>query len=141
MAERSGGERVPDIREIRNQIEAEFNKEGIHKILQRLASDQHTRLIRKTNPIVVPWEVRPDADREYYDLKPLPGSVTLFWAKKGSELLRELETAYSSKHVEGLKTLSKRVTKDALSRSVLSISKVVEEMIHAPVYFDLRYNS
>ncbi len=58
------------IEEIRAQIDEEFNKEGLHRIVQNLASDQHRRIIRKNHPAVLTWEPDPVPTGEYYNLKP-----------------------------------------------------------------------
>jgi hypothetical protein len=128
------------IEEIRAQIDEEFNKEGLHRIVQNLASDQHRRIIRKNHPAVLTWEPDPVPTGEYYNLKPLPGSVTILWASRGSELLRHIENAYASRDIETLRTLGERVARDTLRRSVISIREAVDQLIDAPVYFEFRYN-
>lgn len=131
--------RKPATHSIVKHINRALARPGLAANLGRLAADQDGRVLQVRRPTVVTWEHRPSERDDFYYLKPPPGSVQLFWARRGSPLLRKVESAYSSRDVAALKELSERIVKTVKTQPMTSVETAVDATIASPVYFDLRY--
>ena len=122
---------------INDEISRVLNEPGLADQHERLNSDESTRLLRKSHPMVLTLEFNANDDLD--PIVPPPGTVVLFSAPKGSRLLRQLENALSTRSLGALRELGLQIRESAATREVLSINSVVDKLIDAPVYFDLRY--
>ena len=122
---------------IRSRIREELNKAGAAESLGRLEADKHSRHIRKSNPAVLTCDLEGDSRT----LLPPPGSVALFFAKKHSDLLRELEYSYVANDLERLRSLEETIEQDLESRPVITLEQAVSKFIEGPSYFDFSYGS
>ena len=120
---------------IKDQISKALNEEGLSDHLKRLNVDQHQRMVRKVKPTVL----RLPADGLPIEIAPVPGSIMLFYAKKGDELLQELENAYTTNDVKSLNRIGKILQQTASERKVGTVKQAVNELIKSPIYFDFRY--
>jgi hypothetical protein len=129
----------PHLDELRKEIYSQFHREDFHVHLRRINANKNARLIRTYPARVVRNNVRDDGDTEHYSLRPVKGSVMMFSAKRGSELLRQVEQAYVSGDRAALQSLSRVVDADVNRRRVVPASTAVDLLIEAPSYFDLVY--
>jgi hypothetical protein len=126
--------------EIKDKISRALNEAGLADQHQRLNTDETTRLARKYTPMVMTLEFGEKDDIDPM-VAPLPGTVVLFTAKKGSRLLRSLESAYANRSISRLNQLGAELRAIVEKREVISVREVVDKLIDAPVYFDIRYGS
>lgn len=124
--------------QLQQQIQRELNKEGFHDHLKRIRADEHKRLTRTGSPIVVTAE-SPKKKAKDYLLKPLKGSIVLFWVHKGSSLIATLEKAYATGDEKTLIQLSAQFTEQLEKRKIQPVRTAVEKLLAAPVYFDFLY--
>ncbi len=127
------------LQEIRAQIQAEVDQADLPRNLARIEAEQLSRNIVKAKPVVLTWDADTE-DSSYFGLKPPPGSLTLFWALKGSRTMRELEYAYVAQDVQRLQELHDRLVADHKSRSVISIAEATDRALGAPSFFEFRFN-
>ncbi|MGH9445313.1 MAG: hypothetical protein ACRD3O_06270 [Terriglobia bacterium] len=122
---------------INDEIRRALNEPGLADQHQRLNSDEGTRLLRKSCPMVLTLEFGNENDLD--PIVPPPGTVVLFSAPKGSRLLRELESALTTRSTGRLRELGSEIRDIVSRREVISVRSVVDKLIDAPVYSDLRY--
>ncbi|WP_406346702.1 hypothetical protein [Streptomyces sp. NBC_00648] len=124
----------------REQILREFAKEGLAQQVQRLRADEHRRIVQTRAPVVVtPHPALQDSTD--YLLKPIKGTVLLFWARPGTTLIGVLEKAYSTGDEMVLRQLSADFQEQLDTRPVQPIDVAFEKLLSAPVYFDVMYGS
>jgi len=125
---------------IRNKINRALNEAGFFDNYSRLDTDAHMRLARKYSPMVMTLEFGENDDINPMAV-PLPGSVVLFTARKGSRLLHNLESAFANRSLSSLNQLGSELRDIVVKREVISVRDAVDKLIDAPVYFDFRYGS
>jgi hypothetical protein len=123
--------------EINEKINRALNEPGLGDQHQRLHTDEHTRLARKYSPMVMTLEF--GEGEQVNPVAPPPGTVVLFTAKKGSHLLRNLESAFAQRSLGRLNQLGTEIQALVQRREVVSIRTAVDKLIDAPVYFEFRY--
>jgi hypothetical protein len=122
------------------KIQNEVNKKGLYDHVRRLRSDEERRLVRTRSPIVVTAHPTRSESKDYL-LKPLKGSIVLFWAPKGSSLITTLEKAYATGDEGTLKQLSAEFTQQLEKRKILPLKVAFEKLLAAPMYFYLLYGN
>jgi hypothetical protein len=124
--------------EMRNKISNALNEPGLGDEHQRISSDELTRLARKFSPRVMTLKL---GENEHLNpmAAPLPGTVTLYTAKKGSPLLHKLETALASRSQSSLNEIAAELSAVVEKRKIISIREFVDQLIEAPTYFEIRY--
>ena len=124
--------------EFQDKINDALNAAGLADQHQKLNTDEHTRLARKYSPVVLTLEFRDDEEVDL--IVPPPGTVVLFFATKGSRLLRNLESAFAQRSLSRLVQLGTEIRDLVQRREVISVPAVVDALIDAPVYFECRYS-
>lgn len=124
--------------EIREKINRALNEAGLADQHLRLNTDETTRLARKYSPMVLTLEFGENDEIDPMAV-PLPGTVVLYTAKKGSRLLRNLESALANHSVSRLNQIGTELRDIVEKREVISIREVVDKLIDSPVYFEFRY--
>jgi len=110
----------PHLDELRRQIFDQFQRPDFHLHLRRIIQDKNSRLTRSYTPRVVRSNVRDDGGGEHYSLRPVKGSVMMFCAKQGHDLLDRLEQAYVMGDRAALERLSIEIDEDVNRRSVVA---------------------
>lgn len=103
------------------------------------------KALRKTvrkKPTVVTWEPRKE-NLEKYPFRPLEGTVMLFWASTGTELIQDLETAIVTRDLGQLDELGQQILEhDAVQNyETPSVDEAVEKGLSAPALFDFSVGS
>src|SRR5258707_1155289 len=121
--------------EIRKKIGLALNEAGLADQHQRLNTDESTRLARKYSPMVMTLEFGENEDIDPM-VAPLPGTVVLYSAKKGSRLLRNLESAFANRSPSSVNQIGAEIRAIVEKREVIPIREVVDKLIDAPTYFE-----
>jgi hypothetical protein len=124
---------------LRERIEAGFREGDSVGAAARVHGERRRRVPVSVSPTLVFWDIERDESTEHFVFKPAPGSITLFWAPRGSELLRELTYAYLAHDRGRVEEVGRRAADLFMARELRTLSEAVEELVAAPVFFDLRY--
>lgn len=125
--------------ELQQQIRDSLADPSLFEQVSRIRADQARRHMRTVSPTIMTAPTVPGRNEPDYLLKPLKGSVVLFWAPRGAELLTTLQEAYASQNEATLMQLSEEFTTQLHSRSLVSLEAAATSVIEAPSYFDLVY--
>lgn len=123
----------------RRHLSRELSRPGVLDELKRLEDARSTRKVELTSPKVIDWIPERTEDRREYGLKPLEGSVTIFWGRKGGSAIAALERAFVDRDVDKLDALHDKFIAAVAKRSLTSVAKAVEEALGAVSFFDLSF--
>ncbi|MEA3012467.1 MAG: hypothetical protein QOD42_1012 [Sphingomonadales bacterium] len=115
---------------------------GLARHLAAVRADETRRTVRMARPgaVVTSAPSLAKSTTQYW-LKPIRGSVMLFWGRQGSELIPALERAYSTGDEAALKKLGKAFADEFERRPVVPIEESFKALFASPMYFDLQYGS
>ncbi|MEM9555981.1 MAG: hypothetical protein AAGC60_17120 [Acidobacteriota bacterium] len=113
-----------------------MNSSGWYEEVRRLTDDQHSRLPHAIKPEVITLDLEGDSAD---GVRPLPGMISLFFAVKGSPLLRQLRAAYGSANVAAIQEAGQEISRVLEQAQSVSVPEAVDQMIASPSYFDFRY--
>lgn len=130
---------VMKLNNTQTKIREELDKPGLRSAIAAIKGDQQRRLTRSCTPSVVTTTPLESRRGKEHLLDPLPGSIFVFWAHQGSELIPALERAYATGDESLLNRLSKDFSKANKARKVLPLEEATKSLIEAPVQFDLEY--
>ena len=125
---------------LRQDVEAEFAKEGLYSHLMKLQADKSRRLTNTCAPRVITAE-RIESKSKPNSLTPIKGTVMLCWAQRGSKFLKTLEKAYTVGDERALQKLSETFDGWRKERKVVSVERAAEVIVDAPVHFDFLYGN
>lgn len=105
------------------------------QILDEIQSIKHSRLTRKSTPKVLTYKGKENI--------PLiqEGSVTAFYAKRGSAMLKEIEQAFSSNDSKSIDRVTKKIWADLDERKPYKLRKAKKVIAKESVLGEIRYGS
>src|ERR1700719_1215774 len=118
-------------------VDKAFREPGVPEALRDVHIEKLGRRINVSSPQIALWKAVAD-DREYFPLKPPPGSIGIYWSHGGSTLIRDLEVAHIARDRKALELLSSQVVTAWKKRRVRSIPEAAKLEMDAPVLFDVR---
>jgi hypothetical protein len=131
--------RLPTGKMFQKHLNKELSRPRVLDEIARVEAARNDRPIETTAPRVIEWtETEMDKQHEY-GLRPLEGSVTIFWARKGSGMIAALERAYLAHDHPGLDALYRKLIRPVLGRSLVSVADAVSEALDADSFFDISY--
>ena len=120
-------------------VMAEYNTPEFASYLFAMRDDQHRRLVRRRAPDAVVTAAPLPSGSTEYALRPLKGSVMLFWSQPGHGLIPAIREAYANGDEAALQQLSVDVAREIEIRPVLPLDEAFEKVFACPMYFDLLY--
>lgn len=122
-----------------SQVKAQYNTPEFASHLFAMRTDQHRRLVRRRRPDAVITAKSLSATKNEYALKPIKGSVMLFWSQPGHNLIPALEKAYVNGDEDTLQKLSSEVANEIERRPILPLAEAFTKVFASAMYFDLFY--
>src|SRR5436305_507338 len=127
------------LQELRGEAERRL-AEADPRLFDAVVQAHRARVPRFSEPLVVFTEDDPARDPSQAPVVP-PGSVTIFWAPRGSGDLRALHTGFVSNDFTEISEIWPSLLNSHRERPVASIEEAVSSLLGAPSFFELRYHS
>jgi hypothetical protein len=124
-----------------DKIRAEFDRPGLGSHLARLRADAVRRATSERAPDSIITAAPFEGSQQEYLLSPVKGSIVLFWGRRDSDVIPQLEDAYARGDRRTLKKLSDDAAQLMARRPVGTIEEGVDAVLTSPMYFDLLYGS
>ncbi|MBB3222289.1 hypothetical protein [Pseudoduganella umbonata] len=123
-------------------IRSEYDKPELARQLAAMRADEQRRVLRKTQPGAIVTASRDlTLSKKSYWLKPIQGSVMLFWGRQCSDLIPALERAYATGDEAALERISAGFADQFERRPVVPLKEGFEKLFATTMYFDLVYGA
>lgn len=119
-------------------VDRELGKKETPAVFERLYFEKLSRPSHTRNPRIVTWQNAP-GDPKYFQFKPAPGSLSIYWGKSGSPVMKQLEYGYLAHDIASIEEAAQSVVATFRDRELISLSSAMNELADAPAFFDVRY--
>jgi hypothetical protein len=121
-------------------LEREVEEGFLEELSSRVEEEKLGRVPERRKVSVLNWETDRATEPVSYGLKPPEGCVSVFFARRGTERLEELKSAYLLRNIERLEELEEVEIETYLDRPTRSVEEAVDEMLSGPAFFELSYD-
>jgi hypothetical protein len=125
-----------------SQVHAVFDEPGLGRHIAAIRTDAGRRVMTSRAPdsIVTATDfrrIRGASDA----LTPIEGSIMLFWARPGSEIVPRLERAYAEGDRETLSEVNEIIASQLADEPIPTLDDASDAVLTSPMHFDVRYGS
>ncbi|WP_026927432.1 hypothetical protein [Granulicoccus phenolivorans] len=126
----------------RAQVHAVFDEPGLGRHIAAIRTDQGRRVATSRVPDrVVTVTEFPRKRRSVNTLTPIEGSIMLFWARPGSDILGRLEEAYERGDQKTLQEVDEIIAGQLVDEPIPTMEAASAAVLSSPMHFDVRYGS
>jgi len=133
---------VIDARTRRAQIRAVFDEPGLGRHIAAIQADSARRVTstRAPDAIVTAAEIK-RSRRAGHPLVPIKGSIMVFWARPGSDVISRLGAAYTSGDLATLQEVGDVIERQLADEPIPTLDDAAAAALASPMHFEVRYGS
>ena len=137
-AVRCRGIHVADLREIR----AVFDEPGLGRQISAIQADAGRRVVRSRRPDRIVKSVRVQARAAIWESAvPIEGSILMFWARPGSDIIPRLEEACQKGDEGALGEVHEIIAGSLADEPIPTLDAAADAVLSSPMHSDVRYGT
>jgi hypothetical protein len=124
------------------QIRAVFDEPGLGRHISAIQADAGRRVVSSRAPdrVVTAAEFK-RGRRSGNPLMPIEGSIMMFWARPGSDIIPRLEAAYAKGDEATLHEVNEIIARQLADEPVPTLDAAADAVLASPMHFDVRYGT
>jgi hypothetical protein len=128
----------------RAQIRAVFDQPGLGRHISTIQADAGRRVLSSRAPdrfVTAAGFKHKRGRRSGNALLPIEGSIMMFWARPGSDIIPRLEAAYTKGDEAALRGVNEIIAAQLADEPVPTLDAAAAAVLRSPIHFDVRYGT
>ena len=131
-----------DTRSRLSQIHAVFDEPGLGRHIAAIRADAGRRVATSRAPDTIVTAAKFKRRRGSENaLMPIEGSIMMFWARPGSDIVLRLEKAYTEGEQATLHEVNEIIAQQLANEPIPTLDAASDAVLASPMHFDVRYGS
>src|SRR5256885_16006059 len=113
---------------LKEAVDKEFASSKTPAALEQVHLEKTSRPVQTRVPLVIVWQDRQN-DPKFFQFKPPPGSLSIYWASSDSKIIKDLEFGYITHDIKLIEDVAAQAVAAFRNRSLVSIDKAAAALI------------